>query len=83
MTEDEKRERIKKMLSCDICKQYLALSMFQPLRCPGLSYNEKGEQVTGSGKLWSEIVKEHEEAHAKELQEFREKYSQHMKEHLK
>jgi hypothetical protein len=85
MTDVEKQDLLRNMLSCEICREYLrylSFSMHQPLRCPGLDYNDKGERVTKSGKLWSVIEKEYEDAHIKEFKKFREKHRQHLKEHL-
>lgn len=74
------------MLDCDICRQYLALCMENPLRCTGLDYKEiNGEKVlcTYSGKPWSEIVEEHKQKHEKERKEYYEKHKEHITAHSK
>lgn len=77
-----RRELIAKILLCPICKRYLALSMTSPLRCPGLSYNDTGEQIVNSGRLWSEIVKEHEEESRKKLESYYAKHKKHIDNHF-
>lgn len=44
---------------CNVCKEYLAHSMYQPLRCGGIHY-ENGLACANSGKPWKEIVEEHD-----------------------
>jgi len=66
-----------KIVKCNICKTFLALSMVSPLRCPGLDY-KKGQLVTSSGKKWSDIQKKHDEHCKKELQAYMQKHKRHL-----
>lgn len=80
--ENKKEEIIKKMLECDICKQFLAVCMKNPLRCPGLSYNEDGKAVVSrTGKLWEVVEKEHEAECKEEKDLFIEKHKKHLISH--
>lgn len=81
------RKRMQAILDCDICRQYLAHNMIQPLRCPGLHYDKPsgrkyvGKKGTDSFRWWDEIVKECEEQHEKERLAFLETNRQHLQEH--
>jgi hypothetical protein len=82
----DKQLIIKEMLECDICRQFLALSMEDHPKCGGISYKEiNGEQVpvTRTGKPWSEVVKEHKDKHEKIRKEFYEKNKDHITAHSK
>ena len=84
---DDRAKKMQTILACDICRRYLAHAMIEPLRCPGLSYDEPsgrkyvGTKGTGSFRWWDEIVKEHEEQHEKERLAFLETNKQHLQEH--
>ena len=67
---------LKAILDCDICRGYLAHIMIQPLRCPGLGYDEStgrkyvGKKGTNSFRWWDEILRESDERQEKERLSF-------------
>ena len=79
---DGRQEFLAKVLLCKTCTKYLALSTTSPLRCTGISYNDNGEQIVNSGRLWSEIEKEHEDEQRKKLKSFYDKHKRHIDNHL-
>lgn len=78
---NEKSEFFEKILSCPICRKYLALSMISPIRCPGLSYNGKGQQIVSNGKLWSDIVKKYEKEEKCRNEKYYSKHKKHLDSH--
>lgn len=69
---------LEQCINCNICRMWLAHCMASPLRCPGLGYNAEKQLITSSGRLWSDIVAEHQ---AKRIKE-RDLYWNENKEHL-
>ena len=74
-------DKIQKLLSCKICAEYLALCMVEPLRCPGLNYNDNGELITSDGTLWSDIVSKNESKNKTELDIFIKENKLHLIQH--
>jgi hypothetical protein len=77
----EKTEKLKTIVSCDVCRKYLVLHMEQPIRCGGIHYNEKGESLARDGTPWSEVIKENEEKRKKQRLEFYEQNKEHIDSH--
>lgn len=65
-------------INCDVCRVWMAVCMVSPLRCGGIHYNEFGQAVCNSGRLWNDVVEEHDEKHRAEV----EKYWNYNKDHL-
>jgi len=67
-------------LTCEICLGYIAVCMANPPRCGGIDYDENGIAKACSGRKWSEVEKECDEEHKKEIKEYVEKHFNHLKE---
>jgi uncharacterized protein YbaR (Trm112 family) len=60
------------IIACPVCKEWLAYCMVAPIRCPGLTYARDGTPITPSGRIWSEVVAEHQaEEHDARLEYWR------------
>ena len=81
MDDIKKQEKIAKVLECEICSQYLAHCMVEPLKCPGLSHNKDGELATSDGTLWKDIMLEHERKRSEEFVKFVKKNRIHLISH--
>ena len=81
LTKENKESLIERALSCEICKGFLVMCMYQPLRCPGLSYNENGDAITYTGKLWKDIEAEHEKKYKERVKLYIEEHREHLISH--
>lgn len=81
LTIEEKQAVLKKALSCNICAGYLAICTYQPLRCPGLSYNKNGDAITSTGELWEDIEIRHCTKHAEKVKSYIDQHREHLKSH--
>lgn len=81
LTKKDKEFLIARALSCEICKGFLLECMYQPLRCPGLSYNENGDAITSTGKLWKDIEAEHEKKHEEQAKLYINEHKDHLISH--
>jgi hypothetical protein len=77
----KKESLIARALSCEICKGFIALYRHQPLRCPGLSYNENGDAITYTGKLWKDVEAEHKAKHEERVRLYIEEHRDHLISH--
>jgi len=73
------------ILKCDICREYVAHTMFQPLRCPGLSMMEGrfyvGKVGTDSFEWCDDVVEKNNKKSEAERKKFFEENKQHLIEH--
>jgi hypothetical protein len=80
-----KQKFIQEVLKCDICKHYLVMCMYNPVKVP-LDYREIDGKViacTISGKPYDEYVKSLHDSQIKEAKDYYNQYESHIKEHLK
>jgi len=76
--------KIAKMIECNICRGFLAVSMISPLRCPGMDYREiDGKQIayTATGIPWNEYVQKFEDQKNKEYEDYKNTHKEHLIEH--
>lgn len=84
LTEAQVNPKIAKMLKCDICRGYLAVSMVSPIRCPGMDYREiNGKKVpyTSTGIPWDEYIQSYEDLDNKRREAYIKEHKAHLIEH--
>lgn len=53
----------------------------EPLRCSGFSYNNDGDAVTLTGKLWKDIEAEHKQKHEGQIWLYIKEHQEHLISH--
>jgi ribosomal protein L22 len=81
----DKQKFIQEVLKCDICRKYLAFSMYNPIKVPRDYRDIDGKMVacTITGKPYDEYVKSLQDQEDKKRIDFRKEYEEHITAHLK
>jgi len=82
MEDTEKQDIIRQMIECPICAKLLALSMEQPLRCPGIDYDSNGK-LSHKSRYWYDLVEKNKLERKRIHDLYRETHKEHIDQHLK